>query len=1791
MLVGCVAVLVVAVSAAAAIRSTAPGATVGTPVTGAVGIQRTTEQLMAARGAVATHLVRLPRSSIKRHPVPNSSSPRAAGHNTNAAVHAPHAALTVGATSFTGATFEDSGGVPPDSDGAVGPSQFLVAVNGRIRVFDKAGVVGALDEDLASFFSPVLSANSLTTDPRVRFDPLSGKWFVSAIDFNVNEAIPVDNRWMLAVSDGGTITNSTVWTFFEFTAGSGNTSSGTLADFNTLGIDKNALYFSATMFDQSGNFVNTNAWVIRKSSVTGAGPIVFTKFSNLDTIAGGIPTAGPFAAEGVNNTDPSATQGYFIGVDVNAFGLLDIRRVSNPGGTPSLSGNLQVTVPDTAFPFKAANLLGASVPAGVTVAGSSTPLDDIDDRLGVASIQNGKLYAVHNIGVDSTGAASDTPTRDAVRWYELGNLSGTPSLSRSGTIFDSSVSDPTSYWIPSIAVSPQGHAVIGMDAGSDNTHPDGAVSSMLSGTSTFSTPARYTSSSAGYNPLFQAGDPTLRWGDFSTTTVDPCDQQTFWTIQEYVDNADNNGDPNSIGGQQAGWGVEVGKIPAPPPATPASTSPAIAGTGQASTNVTLTGTSSNGSGFWDPGSGTCRIGASVSGGVTVNSVTYTDPTHVTLNLNTVGVTPGTYTVTITNPDGQQSSATVLTLGPPPSNDTPPSITGTDTVGQLLTGNDGAWSGSPSPALTRQWRRCNSSGTSCADIAGATGSTYTLVHTDAGSTIRFRVTGTSTTGTTVADSDPTSVVSELPANAAVPTVNGSLAVGSTVNAGNGTWTGTPPPTFTYQWQDCPTTTAGSCSDIGGATNQMYTLVPADSAMHLRVKVTGTNTAGAVTTPSTITAGAVTYPPTNTAAPSISGTVEVGMQLTGGNGNWAGSPMPTLSDQWIRCDSGGNNCSNISGATSSTYTLVHADAAATIRFRVTGTSASGSAHADSNATAQVTEAPSNTASPVISGLSQVGSVLSTTDGSWNGFPVPDFTYQWEDCNSSGASCTNILANGTNKTYTLVAGDAGHTIRVKVTATNTAGASTKESAATAVVTTPPSNDSPPTVTGAAAVGSMLTGADGLWSGSPTPTLTRQWLRCDSGGNNCTNISAATTATYTLVQGDASSTIEFQVTGKSTSGTTVAHSTPTAIVTGPPVNTSPPTITGTASRGDMLTEHDGSWSGYPAPNFTYAWQDCTSTSTSSCNNIGGASTSTYTPVNADEGMMIRVEVTATNSTNASSAFSVMTGIVTGAPLNTASPVVSGTDGKGNQLSTTDGSWTGLPANFTFTHAWERCDTGGNNCNPIAGANASTYTLAQADVGHTVESYVTASNGVAPNGTQASAPTPIITGPPANTVAPTVSGTTNVGDIVTAAAGTWDPGYPTDLTLSYQWDRCDSDGANCAPILGATTSTYMVAVGDAGYRLRVIVTGTNDSGSSAPTESSNTADVAGAPSNLTAPTITGTAQVGSTVTAHKGSWTGVPDPDFSYQWEACDSSGANCADISGKTGTAYTPVSGDTGKTLRVKVSASNLAGNAGPVESAATAAVAAAPSGGGGGGTAGGPDVAASLSAEPTASIGDTLVYVLQAKLVSGAASDVIATINLPSQVKLDSTYADRGHGCTGTTALTCDLDFLSGSLVATVTITTTVQASGTLTATASLVTKPTDPNLANNNASVTTTVPQPPPPDPILGRIGTKGTLHGIRGKSIEHVSAGFSTNEDVHLRLTVTRKGGTHNLVLLPGSQLDGTTLASREHAVTADVPAAGDYALQVKALKANLIKGKLYVIHLTATNSAGASTQMTIVFRA
>lgn len=552
--------------------------------------------------------------------------------------------------SFTAATLADTTAYPPDTMGAVGPSQFLAALNGRIRVFDKTtGEKGALDVDSDVFFDSV-RGGEITTDPRVRYDRLSGRWFVLMINVAAS-----NNRIMLAVSDGPTIAGQSGWTFYFFpqnqVAPEGDF--GCFADYPSLGIDRHALYVGTNQFCNR-TFANTAAFVIRKSSVLGGGPIVVSAFRNL---IDGNPLTGAngiFSPTGVDNSEPDAAapaEGYFIGTEANGFGKLVMRRVSAPGATPVMSPNLYINVLTTSNPITVRHRGNNN--------GASGRLDPLDDRLFAAQYRRGSIWTAHNIAVDQTGSAEGLRTRNGSRWYEIGGVNtADPQLRQAGTLFDPAANDSfdnLNYWMPSLIVSGQGHALMGFSLAGTNEFVNAGIAVRHAGDQpgTLQAPLKLTNIQAAYNPPGNSGAASgrRRWGDYSYTSLDPCDDMTFWTIQQFCD-ATNS------------YGLRVAKIPAPPPATPAGVSPASVPAGLTSATVTVTGLATNGSGFYDPGAAfNCRLRASVSGGVIVKSLNYINPTTIALELSTASATAGLKHVTITNPDGQSVTAeNLLTVG-------------------------------------------------------------------------------------------------------------------------------------------------------------------------------------------------------------------------------------------------------------------------------------------------------------------------------------------------------------------------------------------------------------------------------------------------------------------------------------------------------------------------------------------------------------------------------------------------------------------------------------------------------------------------------------------------------------------------------------------------------------------------------------------------------------------------------------------------------------------------------------------------------------------------------------------------------------------------------------------------------------------------------------------------------------------------------------------------------------------------------------------------------------------------
>jgi len=168
----------------------------------------------------------------------------------------------------------------------------------------------------------------------------------------------------------------------------------------------------------------------------------------------------------------------------------------------------------------------------------------------------------------------------------------------------------------------------------------------------------------------------------------------------------------------------------------------------------------------------------------------------------------------------------------------------------------------------------------------------------------------------------------------------------------------------------------------------------------------------------------------------------------------------------------------------------------------------------------------------------------------------------------------------------------------------------------------------------------------------------------------------------------------------------------------------------------------------------------------------------------------------------------------------------------------------------------------------------------------------------------------PVNTVAPVVSGTATVGQTLSTTNGTWTEASAI-TSFTYQWQR------NNVNISGATSSSYILVEADYNTNIRCVVTATNAAGT-ASANSNSVGPIAGlAPVNTVAPVVSGIAASGETLSTTNGTWTGVPTPSYSFQWQR------GSTNISGATGSTYTISNDDIGSTLRCVVTATNASGS----------------------------------------------------------------------------------------------------------------------------------------------------------------------------------------------------------------------------------------------------------------------------
>ena len=600
----------------------------------------------------------------------------------------------------------------------------------------------------------------------------------------------------------------------------------------------------------------------------------------------------------------------------------------------------------------------------------------------------------------------------------------------------------------------------------------------------------------------------------------------------------------------------------------------------------------------------------------------------------------------------------------------------------------------------------------------------------------------------------------PTNTALPLISGEARDEKTLTASTGTWTGTAPIEYAYQWESC--NTAGeACASISGATASTYTIAHEQVGHTIRVKVTAKNSAGEASAMSGATATVAASAPVNTVLPAISGEARDEKTLTASTGTWSGTPALEYAYQWESCNSSGESCSTISGATASTYTIAHEQVGHTLRVKVTAKNAGGEASATSAATATVAaSAPAITVLPVISGEARDEKTLTASTGTWTGTAPIEYAYQWESCNTAGEACASI-SGATASTYTIAHEQVGHTIRVKVTAKNAAGEASAMSGATATVAaSAPVNTVLPAISGEARDEKTLTASTGTWSGTPALEYAYQWESCNSSGESCSTISGATASTYTIAHEQVGHTLRVKVTAKNAGGEASATSAATATVAASaPAITVLPVISGEARDEKTLTTSTGTWSGTPALEYAYQWESC-NTSGEACASISGATASTYTIAHEQVGHTLRVKVTAKNSAGEASATSAQTSsVAASAPVETALPAISGEAEDGGTLTASTGTWSGTPT-ISYDYQWESCSSSGEGCSNISGATTSSYAIPHEQVGDTLRVKVTAKNSAGEASATSAQTATVVASAPANTAPPVISGEANISEL-----------------------------------------------------------------------------------------------------------------------------------------------------------------------------------------------------------------------------------------------------------------------------------------------------------------------------------------------------------------------------------------------------------------------------------------------
>ncbi len=430
----------------------------------------------------------------------------------------------------------NSAALPPDCNGDIGPNHYVEFVNGIFAVYSRTnGALLDLKSDLDFWASAQVGIDVAdgwdVTDPRIIYDPESQRWFASQVDVDTLtqalDGIMGLNHFLLAVSATSDPTGPWQGESFDSDPDQVN-----FADFPTLGVDSQGVYLAADMYDSNGDpttstDVGCGLVSIPKADLL-ASPPVFTNRTWFGT--------QPITERGQVYQPATCRDGSSVGCVLAAGDIgntsdfhsnlvsFTVQNVTSAGAT--LGAPRLITVTPYMVPDNAA--VGVPVLTAIQPDGTQT-LQANDARFsGRAYVVGGVLYGVHNTYLNG---------RIAIRWYRINAATG--ALLESGTLADPNLD----LFYPAIAANLGGTVVIAYNssgAGPISYISCCAVAGLtVNGVTTFGSPILLRAGVTSYHGDDEdtsglgLGNPTSRWGDYSTVSVDPTDPNRFWLIEMY----------------------------------------------------------------------------------------------------------------------------------------------------------------------------------------------------------------------------------------------------------------------------------------------------------------------------------------------------------------------------------------------------------------------------------------------------------------------------------------------------------------------------------------------------------------------------------------------------------------------------------------------------------------------------------------------------------------------------------------------------------------------------------------------------------------------------------------------------------------------------------------------------------------------------------------------------------------------------------------------------------------------------------------------------------------------------------------------------------------------------------------------------------------------------------------------------------------------------------------------------------------------------------------------------------